>query len=260
MCVLGSELLATAHRLDAGLFAQDCCGLDPDPWQQDLLRSAALRALVLCARQVGKSTTAALMALHASVYVPGHLSLILSPSQRQSLEVLRVVRTLYGSLGDAPAPVAEGATHLELENGSRVLGLPGGESTVRGFASVDLLIIDEAARVPDDLYRAVRPMLAVSGGRLIVLSTPFGRRGFFFESWTGEEDWQRVSVRADECPRITPEFLAEERKAIGDRWFQQEYQCEFVDIVGAIFSAEQIAGLFSSEVKSLHAGTLPAGW
>jgi hypothetical protein len=111
---------------------------------------------------------------------------------------------------------------------SRVLCLPCREDTIRGFAHVDLLLLDEAALVPDDLYRAVRPILAVSNGRLIALSTPRGKRGFFWRAWTrNEEDWQRVEVPASRVPRITPEFLEEERRALGETWYRQEYCCGF---------------------------------
>ncbi|HZZ80266.1 MAG TPA: terminase family protein [Gemmataceae bacterium] len=125
--------------------------------------------------------------------------------------------------------VGETLHHLQLANGSRILSLPGTEKTVRGYSGVALLIIDEAARVDDALYRAVRPMLAVSKGRLIALSTPFGKRGWFHDAWHSEEPWQRLRITADECPRISASFLAEERRALGERWYRQEYLCSFED-------------------------------
>jgi phage FluMu gp28-like protein len=112
---------------------------------------------------------------------------------------------MYAKLKDAPELRQEPATRVEFANGSRILSLPGTEKTVRGLSKVSMVIIDEAARVEDELIAAVRPMLAVSdfGGRLIALSTPFGKRGWFFEAWhNGGEDWTRVEVRAEDCPRI----------------------------------------------------------
>ena len=47
-----------------------------------------------------------------------------------------------------------------LPNGSRIVGLPGREATVRGFSGVSLVVVDEASRVPDAVYGAVTPMLA----------------------------------------------------------------------------------------------------
>jgi hypothetical protein len=124
------------------------------------------------------------------------------------------VQTCYRLL-PTPAPLeAESALRFEFSNGSRVLALPGIEGTVRGYSGVNLLVIDEAARVADDLYYSVRPMLAVSGGRLIALSTPWGKRGWFFQEWTGEGDWARFTITAHDCPRISPAFLAEERRSM----------------------------------------------
>jgi hypothetical protein len=122
---------------------------------------------------------------------------------------------------------------------------------VRGFAGVGLLIIDEAARVPDELYFSVRPMLAVSRGRLLALSTPFGKRGFFHQEWVEGAGWCKVSVPAQECPRISPEFLAEERNALGPWWYRQEYECEFVDVVDQIFTYESVMGALSTDVQPL---------
>ena len=114
-----------------------------------------------------------------------------------------------------------------------------------------LLIIDEAARVNDSLYYAVRPMLAVSRGRMIALSTPFGKRGWFHDEWHGTGDWQRVKITADQCPRISVEFLAEERRALGERWYRQEYLCSFESVVDAVFAYEDIMAALSDDVKPL---------
>ncbi len=107
---------------------------------------------------------------------------MLSPGERQSKEFLRKAVGLYRAL-DRPVPSdAENKLELELSNGSRIVALPGNEGTIRGYSGVNLLVVDEASRVPDALYVAVRPMLAVSGGRLVALSTPMGTRGWFYEA------------------------------------------------------------------------------
>ena len=186
-------------------------GVRPDPWQADLLRSDAGRMLLLSRARPARATTAAGLALKAALLEPGSLVLLLSPTLRQSGELFRdkVVR-LFDALGRPVPATQESALTMRLANGSRVVSLPGEESTIRGYSGVRLLVIDEGARVADELYRAVRPMLAVSGGRLVGLSTPFGRRGWFHEEWEGKAPWKRVRIAAEDCPRITPEFLAEE--------------------------------------------------
>ena len=151
---------------------------------------------------------------------------------------------------DRPVPAsAENALSLELENGSRIVSLPGKEATVRGFSGASLLIIDEASRVPDALYKSIRPMLAVSHGRLVLLSSPFGTRGFFWEEWKRRAHWHYFEIDATQCPRIAPEFLEEERESMGDWWFQQEYMCQFLDSETAAFRTEDIERIVSPEVE-----------
>src|SRR5438270_3881255 len=201
-------------------------GLEPDPWQVEVLEAGHSRLLLNCCRQAGKSTVVALLGLVEALFVPATKVLLVSRSLRQSAELFRIVTDFHRRLG-SPLRERQTAEELRLSNLSRVVCLPGQEETIRGFSRVSLLIIDEAARVPDDLYRAARPMLAVSRGRLVCLSTPYGRRGFFHDAWAnGGEDWQRVEVPAEKVPRISAAFLAEERRAMGESWFRREYQCQ----------------------------------
>jgi Terminase large subunit, T4likevirus-type, N-terminal len=227
-------------------------GFAPDPWQAAVLTSRAQRILLNCSRQSGKSSVTALVAVHTALSHPGSLILLVSPTLRQSGELFRSARRAYGDAGgpDIVPPLNESALTLSLRNGSRIVCLPGKEGTVRGYAGVTLLAIDEAARVPDDLYFALRPMLAVSGGRLLALSTPFGTRGWWYESWVGREAWERVEVPASMCPRISPAFLAEEKRAIGDWWYEQEYQCQFLDAESAAFARADIDAAFDLDVQT----------
>ena len=228
--------------------------MTPDNWQANLLRTTWERALLLCSRQSGKSQTAGALALGEALTRPRSLVLLLSPTLRQSGELFRdKLLPLWRSLGRPLLDRPPTQLSLELANGSRVISLPSSEGGIRGYSGVRLLIVDEAARVPDDLYRAVRPMLAVSNGRLIAMSTPFGKRGFFFEGWTSSHPWERVRITADQCPRIGPDFLAEEREAIGERWYQQEYCCSFEDMVGAVFSWDDIQASMTDDVQPLFA-------
>lgn len=232
-------------------------GMEPDAWQADLLRSAWQRALLLCSRQAGKSTTTAALATHTAVYQPGSLTLLLSAAQRQSGELFTTVRHFYHAVPQAPAVRRESALQMELVNGSRIIALPGKEATIRGYSGVDLLVIDEAARVADELYYSVRPMLAVSAGRLVALSTPFGKRGFFHHEWEeGADDWHRVRITAHDVPRITAEFLEEERRALGEWWFAQEYLCQFMDTTDQVFAYDVIQEAISSGVLPLFERTL----
>jgi hypothetical protein len=226
-------------------------GMAPDPWQERVLATGAAQMLLLASRQSGKSSVSAALALSAALLEPASPVLLLSPSDRQSAELFRKVVDLYDAARRPVPATSRTARRLELANGSRVVSLPGTERTVRGFSGVSLLVIDEAARVDDALYFAVRPMLAVSGGRLVALSTPYGRRGWFFDEWHGEGDWERVRVPATDCPRISPAFLAEERRSLGERWYRQEYLCDFAETFDAVFSWEDIQRARCSDIEPL---------
>lgn len=181
------------------------------------------------------------MALNAAFLEPPALILLLSPTLRQSGELFRdKVMRIYNALNRPVPPVQETQLTLTLANGSRIISLPGDEGNIRGYSGVRLLVIDEASRVPDTLYHAVRPMLAVSGGRLVVLSTPWGKRGWFYEEWSGKGDWDRVRITAHDCPRISRQFLEEEENSLGARAYRQEYACSFEDVVDAVFTEQEI--------------------
>jgi phage terminase large subunit-like protein len=168
---------------------------------------------------------AAIIALHQALFCSSSLVLILAPAERQAKELFSKVATAYQALGHVIPADSYRKMGMELANGSRIEALPGTEKTIRGFSGVDLLLVDEASRVADELYYAVRPMLAVSRGRLMMLTTPYGRRGVFFEERTGDGAWERYEVSASRCPRISEEFLEEERGALPRRVFRQEYEC-----------------------------------
>src|SRR5215211_5947920 len=239
--------------LDRSAFAR-ALELEPDPWQERLLRSASDRVLLNCCRQSGKSTMSGLIALHRALYHPGSLILCLAPALRQSQELFGKVLTFYRDLGRPIPAHAERKLSLELENDSRIVTLPGTDKTIRGFSGATLLIVDEAARVEDELYFAVRPMLAVSGGGLMMLSTPHGKRGVFFEEWTGGRGWERYEVKAEECPRISPEFLEEEREALPSWVYRQEYECSFEETEDQVFTYEMVDAAVSDEVAPLFGG------
>lgn len=227
-------------------------GLEPDPWQEELLAADATRWLLCCSRQSGKSTTTAILGLHQALYEPYSLILLVSPSLRQSGELFRKLLEAWRRLPGAAEAVNESSLRLELRNGSRVIALPGNESTIRGYSNASLVVIDEAARVSDELLAAVRPILAISNrGRLVALSTPWGTRGWFYREWASGEGWRRIKITATECPRISAEFLAEERRQLGEFLFQQEYLCEFLDPESAVFSSELIAQALTDDVKPL---------
>jgi hypothetical protein len=225
-------------------------GLPPDKWQAELLRSASRQILLLCSRQAGKSTTAAALALLTALLEAPATVLLLSPSLRQSGELFRdKVLRLYNALGRPVPVVQESALQMGLDNGSRVISLPGDEQTIRGYSGVALLVVDEAARVGDELYMAVRPMLAVSGGRLVALSTPFGKRGWFWEAYEKEADWHRFTVTADHSPRVREFMKQEVARGLPLRYVDQEFRCVFNDPLDSLFRWDDIEAMVHTDFK-----------
>jgi hypothetical protein len=228
-------------------------GFSPDAQQTGVLSTGIRRGMLNCTRQWGKSTIAAAKAMHTAIHEAESLTVVVSPSSRQSGELVRKAEGFARRLGIRAKGDGVNEISMTLPNGSRIIGLPSTAATIRGFSAVSLLLVDEAAQVSDDLYMAVRPMLAVSGGALWLMSTPFGKRGFFYDEWTrSSADWQRFRVPATECPRILPRFLEEERATMGDRRFRQEYLCEFVQTESGVFDRDLVEGAMSYEFEPLR--------
>jgi hypothetical protein len=238
------------QALDPALIGERVA-LQLDPWQAQVIRERPKRGLWLCARQTGKTTTALITTLWTVIFEAPALCLIVSPSLRQSSEAFRSFMRLFHKLDAAPAITAESALRCELENGSRVVSLPGSEKTVRGFAGANLIVCDEAARIEDDLMAAIRPMMATVDGSLLMLSTPAGKRGAFFTAWTEGTGWQRTRVPADQCPRLPAWFLDEEKRELGDLMYRQEYLLEFLDDGLACFPVELVEKAFDPQLRSI---------
>lgn len=234
-----------------GVLAPDRGPAEPDPWQADVMRSNDTQHLILCNRQAGKSTTVGAKAVAGMVYDPG-LYLIVAPTLRQSRLLFDKVRSVFHRLADAPRVVSESKTDLKLATGSELFALPGdSDANIRGFSGPKAIFIDEASRVSDEVYAALRPMLATSGGSLYALTTPYGRRGWFYEAWTyGGDAWKRTTITAYACPRIPRTFLEDEREKLGDWRFRQEYMCEFVDTDEQFFNSELIEAMVNPALEA----------
>jgi len=235
-----------AAALNRVFFARSL-GIEPDPWQREVLLSDSRRIILNCARQTGKSTITAIMALHHAYYTPNALVLIVSHTLAQAKETFKKIKRFYEQLEKPIPPTTNTVDRLEFANKSRIISLSGlHPDSLRGFSSPTLLVIDEAARVLDETYdEALRPMLAASNGRIVLLSTPHAKRGFFYQAWEEKSTWLRIKINASECPRISKEFLDEEEKSKPDWLFKQEYFNFFVENRSSVFRVEDIEAAFN---------------
>jgi hypothetical protein len=240
-----------AHQFDPVIFARDA-GVDPDPWQCDFLRNSPKHGLILASRQSGKTETCVLLGTHIAHTEPEETIVVISPAQRISSEFIRRAKNRYLRIKDTHL-VNDAVQRIEFPNGSRIIALPGESDTVRGIPRVRAVLMDEAARCSDAIYAAVRPMLAVHPrGQLIGLTTGAAKRGWFYEGWNDpDSDFKKIRVTPDMCPRITPEFLESERKALGETVFRNEYNLEFLDDQESAFPSEIIDNIFDRELRAL---------
>jgi hypothetical protein len=236
------QRLAVARMVGSPLAIAAQAGFTPYDWQEEILRSSAQTLLINCSRQAGKSLTTAMLIV-AEFLRPDSTVVIITPSLRQSRELMRKVLRFWRKLGRPIPHVAATRSSLELVNGSRVEAFPANSDTIRGISSVTLLVVDEAAMVPEELYDAVTPMLAAVNGRLVALSTPKGQRGWWYELWktpaAEDPDIERVEVPATKVLHFSEKFLARERRR-KPATFDQEFMCKFLDDERQAFRTEDI--------------------
>lgn len=263
IATLGTDL---GLACDPVAFARACGIAEPYAWQARALRSTAPRALWNCCRQSSKSTTAALIALHAMAFVPETLAVVVAQNLRTASELRRKAADFYRRLGHPDPPVGDSALSLELPNRSRLIALPGTESSARGWSAPRLVIVDEASRVPVETIESVIPTQAVvADARLLVLSTPNGmldERGepnWFAHEWHEGEGWERESVTADEIPTIRRDWLERERQRLGPARFRAEFYGDFTaGADGAALDPALLRAALTDDVAPL-VFTLPAG-
>jgi hypothetical protein len=238
-------------------------GMIPDVWQEIVLKSTQSRILLLCGRQVGKSTVMSILAYYFAQFIPNQVIGIVSPSQKQSNETLRKVTDLEALLGYPVKKKYEAVQKIEYLNRSRILALPGNQKTARGLTG-DLILLDEGAQILDEVYTAISPMLSIRKGRLVIASTAFGKIGWFFNKYetivkartdpknpNKYEDWLVINITADDCPRHTSEFLDSERDSMGEKLFNQEYYNTFLDPVDSVFTSDVINRIWDDGIKPL---------
>ncbi len=228
-----------------------------DKWQQEIIDHEG-NVTLRSGRQVGKSTTVGKRCATLMLKYPGTNSLIIAPAQRQSSELFiktmswlmiehdRLIQAAGGYKDDQDVSgrrnlelrrafdqehgiFAENPTKsmAKLKNGSICYSLPAGKTGVylRSF-TIDFLYIDEAAYVPDPVYNSLKPMLAVPKkkglGWECFLSTPFGKGGFFYDSFT-DEDFLQFHISSEDCERIPKSHLIKEKKRVSRIEYAQEY-------------------------------------
>lgn len=216
-----------------------------DKWQKEVLEhdgSMVIRA----GRQVGKSVVVAERVCRFALQHPDTVTLVIAASQRQSGLLFEKIKSslLLREKGNCFAENPT-LTKMILWNGSRIYCQPAGKTGnyIRGY-TLDLLIVDEAAYVAEVVFTAIIPMIAVSKktrgfGEIILLSTPTGKGGFFYECFS-DSDFKAWHVSSEDCERIPKKLLVKEKKRLSRAEYAQEWLGEFVDDYNQFFSTDLV--------------------
>lgn len=213
-----------------------------DGWQKDILGDEG-NIVLRSGRQVGKSAVVSIKAGEYALNNPKKLIMIIASVERQALLLFEKVLSYIYAKNKSSIKVGKDRPtrhKLQLKNGSTILCLPTGESGygIRGH-TIDLLIADEAAYINEEVWTAVTPMLAITRGKIWLLSTPKGRGGYFYRCFE-DKKFNHYHVSSEDCPRKDQDFLDHEKETKTKAQYAQEYLGEFVDKLQQFFSDDLI--------------------
>lgn len=224
--------------------------IELDEWQKKIL--ATKGNICICSgRQVGKSTVISIDAGEYAIKNPNKTIMIISAVERQALLLFeKVLAHIYNNYKSYIKKGKDKPTKhtLKLGNGSVIHCLPTGDSGfgIRGY-TIDRLYADEAHFIKEDVWAAVTPMLATTGGDIVLLSTPFGTEGYFHRCFH-DKNFTAFHISTEDVAEARKEpqrkrlleFLADEKLRMTKLQYQQEYLGLFVGGIQRFFPDELI--------------------
>jgi Terminase-like family. len=237
-----------AQRLldEPAYFVERYIGVEPFDYQREFMNESNDRKAFVSGRRVGKSRTAGWLALWKAATFSGAEVLVTAKAQRQSMEMFnQIVKEVNNAKisKEEFGIVNKTRTEINFDNGSRILALPVGRdgSNIRGYGGTDnMIIVDEAAFISDSIFQEVfSPMMAVGDGDFILLSTPFGKKGFLFERFTDDE-WYTMQVPTSANPKVNDRFIKEQRKNLTATQFKQEILGQFIESADSFFTRDEL--------------------
>jgi hypothetical protein len=221
----------------------------PDRKQTEVLDSPAKQVLLNCTRHWGKSTLAAARAVYEAHHRPQGVIAIINPTMRQSCQFMEIVAAFVQQIDDC---ARIGGAALRLRNGSRIAGVRASAAALRKLDGLAMLVMDDAARISDRLYQTARRKLAGTDSLFWLLSTPNGKRGFFWKlAKVRHSEWHRLTVPAEACPRIPAAFVEEKQRTMFPRAFRQDYECRFAELREEIFNPAIVRQAFRKDIRAL---------
>jgi len=243
---------ALKHALDPIAWCKEDLGITPRLFQKDLLTTQARRIVLCCHRQSGKTEGCALLSTHALLFRTGH-TVLAAPTFKQSDRLARRVRKYLGKTHQRVNLISDNRFFMETDIGSSltVVSLDSPDN-VRGISGVSLIIIDEAAAVDQEAFAALTPaMSAVENSQQIIISTPRGQIGLFWELYNNAS-YEKYFLPASKNPTVSASWLEEEKKALGDLLYSQEYECSFTSAQSCVFDLDKIRRCFTPQIKAVR--------
>ena len=233
-------------------WAKTALGFTPNAKQTAVLDHDAHRLILCCSRQWGKTTVIAIKALHTAIFQPASEIAVISKSLKQAGILIGRVCQSAAILGFPPKRVLGHQHSLHLPNGSKIFAIANSESSARGYTA-NIVIVDEAAQVEDDVIGAASPTLGRTNGKLWLLSTPHGQTGLFFNVWHNEglTDWLKMKATIEDAAYATKEFIEEQKKLFPYN-FRQEFYCEFTPAKGRLLDHERVNKMIDPSIAYIR--------
>ena len=212
-----------------------------DPWQKETLKKKKKNLCIVSGRQCGKSTVVSILAAKTALENPNEFILIGSGVIDQAEHLFRKIKDYMFAKHKDKIEGKVTMHFMQLKNGSKIFCVPIGDTgdSMRGYTAT-MIIIDEAALVPDRAWDAIEPVISATKGRVILLSTPKFKKGFFYKASLDKTNYIVKTISARSCPRHTKDFLDRKQSEKSAVVFAQEYLGEFADDYNRKFSEEWI--------------------
>ena len=237
-------------------FVEKIIGVQPFSYQKGFMDEDHDRKQFVAGRQVGKSRTCAWIALHKAITREGAMVLITAKSRRQATELFNQIKEELriaesnNSLTETDFGITRDTrTEINFDNGSRIKVVPIGNdgSNIRTY-SADVIIVDEAAFIDEQVFQEVlTPMLAVTDGDFVIISTPYGKQGFFWKK-KNDDDWYTQQVSSWDNPKIDDDFIDKQREQLTSLQFKQEIRGEFDEETNSAFPSRDVLSCMSPTV------------
>jgi Terminase large subunit, T4likevirus-type, N-terminal/Terminase RNaseH-like domain len=197
--------------------------------------------IVCCGRRFGKTRMCAYVVIIRALTKPDQVAWIVSPKYAQTAIMWRMIKKYLPR--NYIKDIKEGEMVIELVNGSTIWAKSADNPDALVGEGLDLLILDEAARVKPDAWEvALQPALADRKGEAIFISTPKGKNWFYNLYLMGTNENQYPEYKSFNYPSISnttiedfDEEVERRRETTPELIFRQEYLAEFIEGGGEVF-------------------------